>query len=67
MRDQSPGRFDDLPVNSAALVVLLSAAIGYAFGWLFTVHLVSDEVEAVWATTVLFVIVGLYFWSYVQS
>lgn len=67
MRDLMTGRFVDLPVNSAVLVVLLSAVIGYAFGWLFTVHLISDEVEAVWVTTVLFVVIGLYFWSYVHS
>jgi len=59
-----------IDVNDAASIVVFAGAIGGAFGYLFTVHLVesfASELEAVWLTTVTFAVVGLYLWSYLRQ
>jgi len=44
-------------VQHAVIIVLLTSIAGYAFGFLFTIHLVSSLAEAVWLTTVLLALV----------
>ncbi len=50
-------------VNTAVSIVLLTAILGYVVGSLFTVHLLSGLTEAVWTTTVVFAVTGLYLWD----
>jgi hypothetical protein len=57
-------------VDTAVSIVVFASAVGGAFGYLFTVHLVeafASELEAVWLTTVVFAVVGLYLWGYLRS
>jgi hypothetical protein len=59
-----------IPVNYAVSIVVSAGAVGGAFGYLFTVHLVepfASEIEAVWLTTVSFAAVGLYLWGFLRS
>lgn len=57
----------EVSVNVAVSIVFLTAVIGYAIGLLFGVHVVSDPVEAVWASTVLSAAVGLSLWAWLRS
>ncbi|WP_066412589.1 hypothetical protein [Halorubrum aethiopicum] len=59
-----------VPVNHAVSIVVSAGAVGGAFGYLFTVHLVepfASEMEAVWLTTVAFAAVGVYLWGALRS
>jgi high-affinity Fe2+/Pb2+ permease len=63
---QSGPRID---VNTAVSIVIFASAVGGAFGYLFTVHLIesfASELEAVWLTTVIFIVAGLYLWGYLR-
>lgn len=59
-----------IAVDTAAAIIVFMSAIGGAFGYLFTVHLVgsfASELEAVWITTVLFAVAGVYLGGLRQS
>jgi hypothetical protein len=60
----------EITVEHAVTVVVLASAVGGAFGYLFTVHLldgVATELESTWLTTVVFAVVGLYLWGRFSS
>lgn len=57
----------EVSVRVAVSIALLAAVIGYVIGLLFTVHVVSDPTAAVWTTTVLSTVVGLYLWAWSRS
>jgi hypothetical protein len=59
-----------IKVRHAVPLVVVASAIGGAFGYLFTVHLVesfASEMEAVWITTVVFAVAALYIWAALRS
>ncbi|MFB1062481.1 hypothetical protein [Natrinema sp. H-ect4] len=61
---------EKIDVNNAVSIVILASALGGAFGYLFTVHLIesfASELEAVWLTTVIFAVIGLYLWNYLRQ
>ena len=60
-------RGSEITVERAITIIIAASAVGGAFGYLFTVHLVGSVVEAVWLTSVLFTVGGLSLWSIVQS
>lgn len=60
----------EITVEHAVTIVILASAVGGAFGYLFTVHLIesfASELEAVWLTTVLFAALALYLWGTLRS
>lgn len=54
------GRSEVSLLNAVSIV---TAPFGHLFGFLFTVHIVSAETEAVWLATILFAVLGLIIWS----
>jgi hypothetical protein len=53
----------EISLLNAVSIVIATAPFGALFGFLFTVHVVSEETTAVWLTTVIFTVLGLILWS----